>query len=739
MTEAHLVLAAGRTTLIVTSIVLFLAAILCFLGWMRGAFRPRIGFLEILRFVIVAAVLFALNEPEWVRTEQPTQKPSVVVFWDDSDSMRTRDVLADGAPTSRPISRQEWTAPRVAPSAWAPIQSEFDVEIVPFSSSPDETARAAGTGGPETDLAKPLAEALEKMPGLRAAVVISDGDWNTGQPPVDVAMRYRAKDVPIFTAAVGSPTAMPDLAVAAVDAPKFAILGKPLQVPYTIRSAMPRDVDGEIAIAFGDGESADQSVKIPAKSFYEGEFSWTPRRAGPTTIKVSVPVQEGEFDVANNERTITIDVRDETIKVLLIDSYPRWEYRYFRNAAVRDEGVDVSCLLFHPDLDNRGGGPHYIKSFPSKRELAEYDVVFLGDVGLGAKMLSHDDCEQLKGLVEQQASGLILVPGFRGHQHSLLSTPLADLFPVELDAARPKGIGGPALSRFALTEEGRDSSLTKLAGDLAENARIWEAFPGFQWHAGALRARPGSKTLVVHRDASSEYGRYPMLAIRPFGAGKVLFMGTDNIWKWREGVEDRFHYRFWAQVARWMSYQRKMAAGRSMRLFYSPDRPEVGHRVTLNANVMDASGEPMEEATVSAIAIGPDKSRQVVRLNREKDGDWGLFRGSFEPKVPGMFEVHLTCRETGEALDTLIEVYGSAIEQKGLPARPEVMDELSRVSRGARFETEGVGVVLAALKKLPPPPPSVVRTRIWADPRWGSALVLLMGIFWIGRKMSGRF
>ena len=39
-----------------------------------------------------------------------------------------------------------------------------------------------------------------------------------------------------------------------------------------------------------------------------------------------------------------------------MESVPRWEYRYLRNALSRDPGVDVSCLLFQPGLARRGGG-----------------------------------------------------------------------------------------------------------------------------------------------------------------------------------------------------------------------------------------------------------------------------------------------------------------------------------------------------------------------------------------------
>ncbi len=99
--------------------------------------------------------------------------------------------------------------------------------------------------------------------------------------------------------------------------------------------------------------------------------------------------------------------------MLVVESYPRWEYRYLRNALSRDPGVELSCLLFHPGLTKAGGGnKDYIKQFPAGLdELSKFDVVFLGDVGVDDGQLTAEQCRLLKGLVEHQASGLVFMPG----------------------------------------------------------------------------------------------------------------------------------------------------------------------------------------------------------------------------------------------------------------------------------------------------------------------------------------
>ena len=67
-----------------------------------------------------------------------------------------------------------------------------------------------------------------------------------------------------------------------------------------------------------------------------------------------------------------ISVREEELEVLVIDSRPRWEFRYLRNALERDPGVEVSCLLFHPGLPKVGGGRSYLSRFPTESELSRF-------------------------------------------------------------------------------------------------------------------------------------------------------------------------------------------------------------------------------------------------------------------------------------------------------------------------------------------------------------------------------
>jgi hypothetical protein len=369
-------------------------------------------------------------------------------------------------------------------------------------------------------------------------------------------------------------------------------------------------------------------------------------------------------------------------------------------------------------------------------ELAKFDVVFLGDVGLGDGQLTAEQCRLLKGLVEHQASGLVFMPGWQGRQFSLLETGLADLYPVVLDEAQPGGWGSRTPGHFDLTEAGRRSLLTNLADTEDNNLEVWESLPGFQWYAPVVRAKGGGEVLAVHKDVANDNGRLPLLVTRTFGTGKVLFMGTDGAWRWREGVEDKYHYRFWGQVVRWMAYQRNMVKGETMRLYYSPDQPQVRQTLALYAHVTERSGEPLSKGDVTARITAPSGKVETVRFTSTGE-EWGVFHAHFTTAEPGSHTVVLTCRQTGATLETAVFVQGAAGERVGRPARPEVLEEIARVTRGKMLAPGKMDQLIQSLAELPDPPPSVRRFQLWSHPALVGGVVFLLGAFWVGRKIIG--
>jgi hypothetical protein len=128
----------------------------------------------------------------------------------------------------------------------------------------------------------------------------------------------------------------------------------------------------------------------------------------------------------------------------------------------------------------------------------------------------------------------------------------------------------------------------------------------------------------------------------------------------------------------------------------------------------------------------------VKTVRFESTGEeWGAFSGRFTPSEPGEHRLKLFCKQTNESLETVVFVQGVALEQIGKPARPEVLEEIARVTRGQVLALDRVDDVVQLLSLMPDPPPAVRRLALWSHPAVAGFFILLLAMFWVGRKGVG--
>jgi len=714
--------------------VLALAAWLGWSNWQRTGRRGWVALLEVLRLVALAMLAFTLLQPEFVRQIERTETPQIIILNDASGSMQTRDVVS----TNNIVTRADWLDAQTKRAFWAPLEASSEVLSGVFAAPTDSTTTNALGQANEigTDLSGALSSVLKQQRNLKAVLLLSDGDWNLGDSPIGIATRYRDEGIPVYSIVTGRDEPIPDLAMEEIAAPAYGLFGEQIAIPYSIQSHLPNDVATEVRLMNGSERLATKKVTLAANSRFRDSMMWYPREVGEFDLRLEFPVENDEQLKDNNTAAFHIAVRVVKLNVLVVDSQPRWEYRFLRNALARDPGVNLSCMLFHPNI-GPGAGRDYLSTFPGSREmLTRYDVVFLGDVGIDNGQLSEKDAELIKGLVEQQGSGLVFMPGRRGNHFSLMDSPLKELMPVELDDAKPTGIGLQNESVLTLSSQGRGHLLTRFDADEMVNDQIWKMLPGFYWSAGVTRSRPGSEVLAVHPERRNQFGRIPLLAIRDAGRGKVLFMGTDSAWRWRRGVEDKFHYRFWSQVARWMAHKRHLAEKEGIRLSYTPETPKVGDRVFLQATVLDEAGFPLENGKVNGTIVSPTGRDEQLELT-EADGGWGVYSAELLPQEGGTFEIIIEAPEHDRKLETKLTVSLPKREKLGRPVNRAVLAEIASITGGESVNTDDLDEVIKRISVLPEPRSAEIRTRLWSHPGWGAAILLLLLVYWTGRKLVG--
>lgn len=698
----------------------------------RNRSDRRFPLLELLRIVVVALLVVTLLQPERVRLTPRTEAPLVAVLCDGSSSMTTEDLVMGTAP---PRSRASWLNEQRTAEFWKPLEARYTVMVDDMAMPPPPITNGPPLD-PGTDINQALMNTLNHYNGLRAILLLSDGDWNAGKHPLAAATKLAAREIPVFAVSVGSERYLPDLELTSVSAPAYGLMDEHISIPFTVQSRLPREVKTRVTLRHADGILASKDILIRPMGQTQDAVILVPKREGNQTFRMQLPLEPDEILKNNNEKVFTMALRREILNVLIIDSAPRWEFRFLHNSLWRDPGVKVKCLLLHPGM-TPGDGRNYLAAFPAKREdLSRYDVVFLGDVGINDKELTPAHAEMLAALVKQQGSGLVFLPGILGHQKTLKDSVLEPLLPVEFNPSHPKGFGFRMPSRLSLTTQGRDHLLTMLASSPSANRDIWKRLPGFYWHASVTRAKVGSDVLAVHGTARNQHGRLPLLVTRPHGNGKVLFMGTDAAWRWRKGVEDTYHYRFWGQVVRWMAHQRHLAHSEGIRFFYTPESPARGETVYLHATVFDASGYPIKGGRVTATLTSNGGHRERLTLEPEPGG-WGVFTGSFVPRYGGIHEAVVNCEEVNRHVRAQISVRSPIREVVGRPARRGVLNEIASITRGAGFSASELTKAISAIQLLPEPAPLEERFRLWCHPLWATLIVGLLAAYWTGRKLLG--
>jgi hypothetical protein len=124
----------------------------------------------------------------------------------------------------------------------------------------------------------------------------------------------------------------------------------------------------------------------------------------------------------------------------------------------------------------------------------------------------------------------------------------------------------------------------------------------------------------------------------------------------------------------------------------------------------------------------------------KNESEWGAYSGRFKIDLPGEWKLRAITEGAPDLpTETTIIAQGVDIEKTGQPARPGVLEEISRVSRGRSILPDQLPDLIRDIDALPEPRPLENRIPLWSH--WATLVVLvfLLGVFWAGRKLNGAF
>jgi len=505
--------------------------------------------------------------------------------------------------------------------------------------------------GQESRIGDCLRQAIKELRGqpLAGVVIISDGRQNVGEDAVHVATsQYKIQHVPIFTVAVGDPGEPKDIEVS-VEGPEAVLPDDPSEVMVILRqkgyeqlgqvNVLMKEADGKVIATetLKLGKSGEK-LAVPLKFRKE--------KPGKYTFEISVPEQEGELRAENNLATYTFNVVDKKVKVLFAEGQdlPRWEYRYLKNALLRDHTTEADILLATGDntwIWDGTAGKEALKEFPNtEKEFSQYDVIILGDIN--PVIFNSEQLKLLQRFVGQGAGGLIFIAGERYMPSVFLQGPLAEMLPVvpqQTGFATPE-TGFQEQFPIELTAEGKRVPWTQIDPDDSANRETWESLPRQLWYYPVKRAKEVALTIATHPFAKDETGngKMPLIVTMPYGQGRTMFVGVDSLWRWRRGVGDRYHYRFYSQAIRHLSTNKRIGGQKRFLVDTDKSAYAIGDKVLIRASFKDENFKPLTQEKVTVYITTSKGKQHSLELDRLRDQE-GVYEGPYFPNQRETFSI----------------------------------------------------------------------------------------------------
>lgn len=538
------------------------------------------------RLIALAALAAALINPVLLDEEREPLKSVVALVVDRSQSQDIGDRQAE---TSAALAGLQERLARFP---------QFEVRVV-------EAGRAdAAEERTETRLFNSLDSAFRDVPPSRVAgaVMITDGQVH------DVPDGAENLNAPLHALITGEEGER-DRRIRFENAPRFGIVGKPLQMTYRVISANGEQGPVDVRVTV-NGEPVSTERATVGQAMV---LDLIVPNAGRNIVEISIPPEEGEITDTNNRAIAIVDGIRENLRVLLVSGEPHAGERTWRNLLKSDASVDLVHFTILRPPEKQDGTPINelsLIAFPTRElfveKIEDFDLIIF-DRYQHRDVLPILYYDYIAEYVEKGGALLIAAgPEYAGEQ-SIARTPLMSALP-----AMPSGqvVDQPFYPR--LTELGERHPVTRgLDGSNTEPPH-WS-----RWFRLIGIDQPEGEVVMKGPDDR------PLLLLDRKGEGRVGMLLSDQGWLWARGFEGGGpHVQLYRRMAHWLmkepelEEERLVASGRGMTL--------------------DVIRQTMSEDPGPATVISPSGQAITVPLTSSQPG---VFNGSIEVDEIGLYQV----------------------------------------------------------------------------------------------------
>jgi hypothetical protein len=689
------------------------------------------------RLLIVLVFVIALGQPVLSYTDSVEQKPELLVLIDTSKSM--------SRPGSASVSRlDEATAGLRSGELARELRRRYRTHWFTFDRNayplPDDNLTALKTTGDETRFADSLntATGLVRAQGVtpERVLLVSDGNDLGSADVVETAHRLGIA-IDTLGPATGNVPAVDAVRIADVQCARRVFLGSDTHFRVSLHRTGRTGEDRPVVLTLSEDGKPVWSQEV---RFKPGVME---QRIPAAVRPTSIGVKRYEFRLGDGpSHVVSVRVLDGKNEVLVLEDAWRWDFKFLRRVFEDDPSFRFTAIL------SRGGNAFVQFGAPDRRanlvgfpqgraELEGFDTIVLGDVNV--KRWPRGLAGTLAELVRDEGKSLVIMAGPNLANLAELRE-INALLPVDVTRESATPVTGPIAVR--ISDDGKSSPFFRQSS--AEEGSLADAnLPPLDQIYPPLRKRPGATVLLeAAKQSNNRYGNLIVMAEHTVGRGRVLYVGTDTLWKWQTlGPENKAgatpYSIFWQQALRALTPERPAPGGTQVWLQPERSRGEVGKPIALQAEVR--SDRPLTTPRMEAAVILPDERRLPLSFAVDP-ADPAMYRAEFQTTLPGPHRIVATLISGGRGeaeTTTVLDVDPSRGEQEDAGVDRANLERIATAT-GGRLIDPGDAQTWPA----PPNGPRAILEEARTIDLWNnySLMLVLCGLLavdWLIRLMRG--
>jgi len=161
-----------------------------------------------------------------------------------------------------------------------------------------------------------------------------------------------------------------------------------------------------------------------------------------------------------------------------------------------------------------------------------------------------------------------------------------------------------------------------------------------------------------------------------YGAGRVFYLGSGEMWRLRE-FDEAYFERLYTKLVRHVSQGRLLRGSSRGVLLVERDRYRPGETVMVRAQLSDAQHDPLTIPSVTLQVTQPDTTTKAVTLSADENRR-GMYLGQFSVLQEGSYRLDLPVPESiDEQLSRRLQVKGSNPERENPQRNNQLLSDLA--------------------------------------------------------------